>query len=156
MTRALLCALVVGGALVSHGATAQQVVPRQYYTGWYQVQGKPFFFRFYYFKMSATDSDYKSHVVMFHPNKTREWVYFFDSDKKVYWARTATIENKNYGAAAKECKGRWDTLDEAKRKFDLKSISEEEFDNSQHFIPVIPGAKDGFPMDCPPIGLPRG
>src|SRR5437870_633267 len=109
----IFCVLVAVG-FVSSIATAQQIIPRQYYTGWYQVSGESYFFSFYYFKPSPTDNEYRSHVVMFHPKQTREWVYFFDSEKKKYWARYSTIENKTYGEASKECKGRWDVLKEDK------------------------------------------
>ena len=152
--RQRLAALVLISALLGAGAWAAEGPPRQYYSGWRQAP--QYYYRFYFFKPKPTDTVYHYQYVIWKPQRTREWVYWYSPKAKKYWARCPTRENRTYGKQVLAGKDLWSLLPDEFRRDNLNNIKDEHFGEVREGAPPIPESEDKRPIDCVPADLPEG
>lgn len=128
---------------------------RQFYSVWYKPKDGRYFFRQYYYKPSPTDTSYRYLYLIYKPERTKEWMYWYDPANKVFWARCATVHNSAFKDGAVSCKELWSILPPEKRKGDLSEIKDTDFEKVESSAPFIPDSNDGKRMDCPPIEVPQ-
>lgn len=127
---------------------------RQEYTGWRYDKVKKYHYREYRYLERAGDKAYKRQYVIYKPQRTKHYVYWFNPEKKVYWARCATVNHPRLGNQVKMLKDFWGMLPNEKKKDSLDAIREGDFGPDRQMSPPIPGSGDGATIECPPIDLP--
>ena len=115
---------------------------RQWYSSWYE-QPNEYHFRFFNYRVNANDAKPVAHIVIWLPEKSRRWVYWYDPTAKVFWARC----EPGY-------RGVWQVLDPKKRTNNFKDIKEEDWSQSIP-APMIPGCADGKKIDWMPVDAPK-
>jgi hypothetical protein len=151
-----LC-LLAGLILLAGGrdTRAQNRGKRQYYEArWHYDAGKGYHYKRYYYKPRVSDAKYKVQYIIYKPKRTKQFVYWYNPEKKVYWARCATIHHPTLGKQVKAGKDLWSFLPDGKKKAGLDNIEEGDFGPVKNTSPPIPGSSDGATIDCPPPDLP--
>jgi hypothetical protein len=115
--------------------------PRQYYSDWRKHAEKPYFYRWYYFKPSATDREYHYHYGIYYPSRGKR-VYLYNPETKRFWGYY-DMEVKGYSLLPTEM-----------RRQRIDDIPAESFPKPGK-MPPIPGAEDGAAMLEPPNDLPK-
>jgi hypothetical protein len=114
---------------------------RQYYSPWRKHADKPYYYRWYYFKVSPTDEDYQYHYGIYYPSRGTR-VYLYNPHAKMFWGYY-DMKAKGYAL-----------LPPAKRRQRLDDIPAEAFPEPGK-MPPIPDAKDDTEMLRPPNDLPK-
>ncbi len=113
---------------------------RQCYPGdWIERADKAYYYRRYYFKSSATDTDYKYHYVVYYPKE--DWMYYYDPVARTYWCRAYRDVSDKDGKL-------WVVLPRGKvRKALLGEVPTTAWDRPRE-IPLVPGSlATGNPAD---------
>ena len=76
--------------------TPQVLEFRQFYTDWWYEANKNRFLCFYFFKPDLDVETYKRQILVFYPDKSPEYTYFFNVDKQKYWGRCCTKHNAKF------------------------------------------------------------
>jgi hypothetical protein len=139
MRNVLLSVLFV--LLAAVVVAAQEKTARQYYSAWRKHAEKPYYYRWYYFKVSATDKEYQYHYAIYYPSRGKR-LYLYNPHAKTFW-----------GYYDMKAKG-YSLLLPAKRRPRIDDIPAEAFPEPGK-MPPIPGAKDGTEMLRPPNDLPK-
>jgi hypothetical protein len=129
---------------------------RQYYDQkWTYYQPGKYYYKRYHYKPKATDVKYKQQVVVYKPQKTKDYVYWYNPDTKKYWARCPTVNNPTYGQEVKKGKDYWSILPQNDRQASLNKIDDSKFGQMTQQSPQIPQSNDNTKIDCPPTQLPE-
>jgi hypothetical protein len=152
---AAVLVLLLGG-LFSLGAA--KVPRRQYYDkNWKYHAGTKYYSKTYYYRPTKTyRGKYKYQQVIYKPGKNKNWVYWYNPEKKKYWARCPTKNHPVYGRQVQRGKDYWSQLPDAKKRNNLDDINDDDWGPVQQKSPPIPGANDNAKIDCPPADLPPG
>jgi hypothetical protein len=130
--------VVLSGAV---GLAARDAAPRQYYSPWRKHAQKPYYYRWYYYKPSATDPEYQYHYGIYYPSRGKR-VYMYNPQAKKFWGYY-DVQAKGYSL-----------LPSAKRRERIDDIPAEAFPPPGK-MPPIPDSSDGTAMLEPPADLPR-
>jgi hypothetical protein len=154
----LLCAAaalaLLGGLATVQAAPAR----RQYYDKKWSYNSKPkapYHYRTYHYKPRSSYKGYKTQYVVYRPKKTKDWVYWYNPEKKRYWARCPTQYHKTYGADIKKGKDYWSLLPNEKKKEYLDDVKEDDWGKVEAKSPPVPDSDDGTKIQCPPADLPE-
>ncbi len=142
---------------------ARAPVRRQYYdTRWsYKAPARTsprssgYYYKTYHYKAKKTDRSYKTQYVIYKPSKTKQFVYWYNPEKKTYWARCPTVKHPTYGQEVKKGKDYWSILPQEKRKASLNDIKDSDYGEITTQAPYIPGSDDKTTIDCPSNQLPE-
>src|SRR5206468_575373 len=117
--------LAVGlGLSLSSDTRGQAARGRQYYSGWHYNSAKKYHYREYYYKAKPSDTVYKTQYVVYKPQRTKSYVYWYNPESKKYWARCPTVHHAKYGAEVKKGKDYWGMLPESKKQGGLDEIAD--------------------------------
>ena len=135
MFRRAICLLIVLGGVTTLFA---QPSARQYYSEWKKHPAKPYYYRSYYYKKSASDREYSYHYGIYYPSRGKR-VYMYNPHKKTYWGYW---EGEKYSLLPAE-----------KRKALIDDIAAEDFPPPGK-APKVPEAEDDVVMIPPPNDFP--
>jgi hypothetical protein len=132
---ALLLALVCALGFTSLAPAMER--PRQYYSTRMVYDREGDYYRgAYYFKVKATDGNYKLHYVI-RLKSEQHYLYFFNPVTKKFWGRYDALKQK------------YSVLAEEDRVSRLSDLSNARFPEPGP-MPPIPGSTDGVAMEIPP------
>lgn len=140
--RFLLATAILFAVTAAVPALAESYGPRQYYSGWHKPATKSYHYRVYYYKPTPTYVGYRSHYVIYHPQRPNHY-YFYNPVKKAYWGR-CPVEQAGTP--------QYSLLAEKDRKGNLDQIPESAFP-APGPMPKVPEAED-LTLDLPPGDLP--
>jgi hypothetical protein len=136
-------------------ARAAEPGARQYYDReWGYNKEKKYYYRTYLYKPNKDDAEYKHQYLIYRPQRTTEWVYWYNPETRKYWARCATKNHATRGPEVEKGHDLWSFLPGEKRKDVLDAINDDDFGPLQEGGPLIPGAKDRAVIASPPTDLP--
>jgi hypothetical protein len=138
MFRSGLCLVLLGLSPVL-AVVADAPAPRQYYSAWTKHSSRPYYYRSYFYKKSATDKEYAYHYGIYYPSRGKR-VYMYNPHNRTYW-------------------GYWDgtaysLLPREKRKASIDDIVAEDFPTPGK-APQVPDADDNILMIAPPSDFPK-
>jgi len=144
-TLRLVSGLIVLTSLTLEARAQEEAVtdlPRQYYSDqWEKSPGGRFYFLRYYYRPTATDTEYQMHYVVWYPDR-EDYFYYFNLSDRRYWCRALSQVRPDLNL--------WQVLDEDEEKEQLGEIGDT-WDRKQLKRPLIPGGKEKFVgMDPPP------
>jgi hypothetical protein len=149
---------VLLGVLVPAACPSRAQAPadkRQYYEDkWNYHKERKYFYRAYYYKPDKDDKEYKRQFLIYKPQRTTAWVYWFNPDTQRYWARTATTEHPTLGDKVRKGQEQWSLLPRDKKRDSLDAISDDDFGPVQEGAHPIPRSKDKEAIASPPADLP--
>jgi hypothetical protein len=127
-----LAAAFLGGARAAGDEAGPCQGKRQCYPGgWVLRSDKAYYYRRYYFKAGAKDTQYKYHYVIYYPKE--DWMYYYDPAGRTYWCRAYRDVSDKEGKL-------WVVLPRGKaRKARLGEIPAEAWDRPRE-IPLVPGS----------------
>jgi hypothetical protein len=142
--------LVVGVGVAAIGwqrtpAALAVAAARQHYSRWVADAGGRFWYRFYYFRASPADAEYRHHYVIFDPQRP-DFLYYFNPERQLFWGRMPV-------GSGGRAEPRYSVLAEKDRRAAIDEIPESAFPEPGP-MPLIPGSTDHVPMEPPPPGLP--
>lgn len=126
-------------ALLPADVSAEEERGRQYYGPWVKHASKPYYYRYYYYKATPTDTAYKSHYGIYYPSRGQR-VYLYNPDTRKFWG---------YWEG-----GDYSLLPQDKRAASLEDIPAEAFPKPGK-PPKIPEATDDVTMEAPPKDFPK-
>jgi hypothetical protein len=128
-------------------------MPRQYYAKEWKYEPKAkYYYKTYNYKPMATAKVYKQQYVVYKPMKDKSYVYWYNPDKKVYWARCPTVKHKKYGKEVKKGKDYWSIA--VNKKASLDEVKDEDYGKVTEDAPPVPESMDKVTISCPPSDLP--
>jgi hypothetical protein len=147
--------LLLAGLFSLNAARAPK---RQYYDkSWEYQKDKKYYTKTYYYRPTKGYTGKPKHqYIVYKPSRSKNWVYWYNPEKKKYWARCPTRNHPVYGAKVKDGKDYWSMLPNEKKKGNLDDIDDEDWGKAQNNSPPIPGNDDDETIQCPPSDLPRG
>jgi hypothetical protein len=150
---ALAAVAVVLGSLGHTQARAPE--KRQYYEEkWSYNETAKYHYKKYFYKPKPKYKGYKHHLVVYKPQKDRKHVYWYNPEKKAYWARCPTVKHPMYGKQVKEGKDYWSIAKNKKESLDY--VKEEDYGPVTEQAPPIPESAGKTHISCPPSDLPPG
>ena len=90
--------------------------------------------------------------VIYKPAKTKDFVFWYNPAKKVYWARCPTVNHAKYGKRVQKGKDFWSIAKNKKETLD--AVKEEDYGPVTTKAPPIPESMDNTTISCPPSDLP--
>jgi hypothetical protein len=156
--RCLFAAVLVLLLAGLFGLQAARAPKRQYYDRtWKYHKEKKYYTKTYYYRPTKAYSGTPKHqYVVYKPAKDKNWVYWYNPEKKKYWARCPTKHHASYGKGVKAGKDYWSYLPDEKKKDNLDDIDDDDWGKVQTSSPDIPASDDGAKVQGPPSDLPEG
>ena len=136
MYRPLAIIVLLGLAFPAESAEPN---PRQYYAGWTKSAAKPYYYRQFYYKKAASDTEYGYHYGIYYPSRGKR-VYMYNPQTKKYWGYW---DGENYSLLPKE-----------KQKTSIDDIAAEDFPKPGK-PPRIPDIDDEITIVAPPSDFPK-
>jgi hypothetical protein len=149
---------VVGLLLFCLGGTQARPAAgkRQYYEKtWHYNKKANYHYKEYKYKPKKNSEAYKTQYVVYKPAKPN-WVYWYNPEKKTYWARCPTKNHPKYGQDIKKGKDYWSIIPPEKRKGNLDEINNKDYGKVTENSPPVPESNDDVHIECPPTDLPKG
>jgi hypothetical protein len=158
-----LAVLVLASVEYAHAQKGKGRVRQYYSKSWTKHPTYNYHYKTYHYKPTPRYTGYKEQHVVYKPAKTKNWVYWYNPEKKVYWARCPTVNHKKYGADVRKGKDYWSYLPQEKKKPKLEDIDDKDYGQVTDKAPYIgeegltqePPAEGKTQVACPPSDLPE-
>jgi hypothetical protein len=135
------------------GVQARPAEKRQYYDAkWSYNKPAKYYYKTYHYKPTPDYAGYKKQQVIYKPAKNKNFVYWYNPEKKVYWARCPTVKHPKYGKEVKEGKDYWSIAKNKKENLDY--VQKDDYGPVTTKAPPIPESIDNTHISCPPADLP--
>ncbi len=144
------CIFIILAALIQ-----QTDSPRQKFSEKWQYNAQQhLFFKTFLFRQSPTDVAYQTQTVVFAPEISRDWVFWFNPATGRYWARCPTGFHPEFGMMVGKGDILWSLLPVEFQGKDLKTIDFARFTPIINRIdhPLLPGSPDKVKIEVLPLG----
>jgi hypothetical protein len=154
LPRVLLLGWLMPWAVALSAVDAAAPKKRQYYAEeWQRSEKGTFYFKKYYSRPKTSAPSYQVQFMVYRPQKSQHWIYWYNPKAKKYWARCATRHHPKYGDQVKKGKAFWSLVRADRRQPVLAKIGKGDYGQVTG-APPIPGSRNGPPIAPPPPDLP--